>query len=90
MATQALLTANEKIALTEMLKNHPDLSSVPTWATLDDTDTYYGGSWNKSFDNLCINNGYEIFGVFCLNGHVAGLRVYGIVDLYYDYTLNAS
>ena len=74
--TLGAITINEELALREILKNHPDLSSVPSWESLDDNGVYFGRSWNDSFDNLCQNDGYDIYGVYCVGGHIGGLRVY--------------
>lgn len=82
----AVPTQSEKAALSQILNNHPDLASVPSWETLDDDGVYYGSSWNNSFDQLCQNDGYGIYGVFCLDGHIAGLRVYvGLHRVKYQY-----
>ena len=76
----AILTIPEKEALQQIYENHPDLSSVPSWAVLDSNGQYFGHSWNDSFDNLCAVDGFEIYGVYCQDGHVGGLYVYGIVN----------
>ena len=82
----ALLTTREQDALGQILRNPPALSSVPLWETVggssyfpspnDPTGEYYGRSWNTSFENLCQNDGFDIYGVYCVGGHVGGLRVY--------------
>lgn len=74
--TYGAITIDEELALREILNNHPDLSSVPSWGTLDDDGVYYGHSWNDSFDNLCQNDGYGIYGIYCVGGHIGGIRVY--------------
>lgn len=72
----AALTLSEQAALIQILENHPALSSVAAWQTLDVYGVYHGRSWNNSFDTLCQNDGYDFYGVYCVGGHVGGLRVY--------------
>lgn len=75
--TNANLTASEIAALTEILSFHPDLSSIPSWASVDRDSQFYGSSWNASlFSDLCQMDGVGFYGVYCVNGHVGGLRVY--------------
>lgn len=76
--TCGTLTANEEAALREILRNHPDLYSVPSWASTDSQGSYYGSSWNDSLSGLCQNDGYGFYGVYCVNGHVGGLRLYAL------------
>ena len=71
----AALTQSEKDALSEILRTHPDLASVPSWEVTDEKNIYYGSSWNNSFDNLCQRDGYDFYGLYCVGGHVGGLRV---------------
>ena len=78
-AVRATLTPGEEGALREILKNYPDLYTVPSWASLDEFNNYYGSSWNDSFSTLCQNDGYDFYGVYCMNGHVGGLFVYATV-----------
>lgn len=75
----ATLTTHEKAALQQIYENHPDLSSVASWAILDRNGTYFGRSWNDSFEGLCAVDGYDIYGVFCQDGHAGGLYVYDMV-----------
>lgn len=82
------LAPSEEAALRQILKNHPDLTSVPSWEILDSTNQFNGMSWNDSFANLCQSDGFDYYGVYCLNGHVAGLKEY--VHLFVVHQMNLS
>lgn len=70
-------TPLEKAALERILESYPDLASVPLWEQSPRKDEFYGRSWTNDFQTLCASgDGYDLYGVFCKNGHVAGLRVY--------------
>lgn len=72
----ATLTQGEVDALSQILENYPDLTSVPSWASTDEYGQYYGSSWNTSFTTLCQTDGYSFYGVYCLDGQIAALLEY--------------
>ena len=74
--TVSALSNSERIALQQILSNFQDLTSVAAWETTDQYGNYYGRSWNTSFDDLCLVDGYDFYGIFCQSGQVVGLRVY--------------
>ena len=74
--TVSALSNSERTALQQILNNFQDLTSVAAWETTDGLGNYYGRSWNTSFDDLCLVDGYDYYGIFCRNGQVVGLRVY--------------
>ena len=73
--TGARISPSEEAALSEILNNHPDLTSVPSWASIDSQGNFYGSSWNDSFSGLCLKDGYDFYGVYCVNGHIEGLNM---------------
>lgn len=51
------------------------LASVNSWEQLTDDGIYYGRSWTSDFSNVCANDGYDLFGVYCAGGAIKGLRM---------------
>lgn len=76
LTASALLTIEEKAALSQIYQNFPDLSSVPSWEIVDDNGDCMGDSWTSDFDSLCQNEGFDYYGVYCKGGHVYGLVMY--------------
>ena len=70
------LDAGEKAALHELFEAFPALAHVPKWFNAEPYNQYIGGSWSDHYDNLCLEDGYEYYGVHCSLGHVDGLFVY--------------
>lgn len=91
MTADAQLTAPEQAALGQLFDSYPDLVSIPAWEQLTDEGTYYGRSWTNNFQTICTSgDGYDLYGVFCQNGHIAGLRMYVRVILIDQNYLNVS
>ena len=67
---------DEKAALHELFEAFPALAHVPKWLSYDSENQYLGGSWRDNYDNLCLEDGYEYYGIHCFSGHVDGLFVY--------------
>lgn len=73
----SLPTELEKRALGQILESFPDLTSVPLWEQNPAVNEFYGRSWRNDFQTLCNSgDGYDYYGVYCENGHIAGLRVF--------------
>lgn len=70
------LDTGEKAALRELYEAFPALSYVPRWSNYDAYLHYIGTSWTDNFDDVCLQDGYEYYGVHCYSGHVNGLYVY--------------
>lgn len=71
------LSSGEKDALIQLFSSFPNLGSIPTSELVTDEYIDYGQSWTNNFDSYCLNgDGYEHYGLYCSNGHIAGIVLY--------------
>ena len=71
------LDTGEKAALHQLFDAFPALAHVPKWMYYNlAVNQYLGRSWSDNYDNLCLEDGYEFYGVHCSSGHVDGLFLY--------------
>ena len=71
-----MLDTGEKAALHQLFEAFPALAHVPKWWYYDTSGQYLGRNWSDNYDNLCLEDGYEYYGVHCSSGHVDGLFMY--------------
>ena len=70
------LDTGEKAALHQLFEAFPALAHVPKWFNSEEYEQRVGGSWRDNYEELCLEDGYGYYGVFCHSGHVTGLYVY--------------
>lgn len=80
----AALTTGERNALGDLLRAFPALSLVQQDPSLYYLQNGNSASWPSTFDSLCSgNDGYEILGIRCENGHVRELFLYALISLHF-------
>lgn len=75
--SDGVLTQGEINAVSGFYSAAPNLASIPSSEITVDGGIDYGRSWTNRFSELCLNgDGYGAYGLYCKNGHIAGIMLY--------------
>ena len=76
------IDASEEAALSQLLVAFPALLLVQQDTTLYDEMNGPSKSWPSSLSTVCSGpDGYDVHGISCVGGHVAGIYLYAALHL---------